>query len=178
MDIMTRSSSLSRFCVCICFAISTLASAAMPVAGDIAPDNLGVTLKDEPVRLKDYAGKAVVISFWASWCPYCLKELPVLYHVQKAAKGRLQVVAINTEDDDTFRKLARAMRTLDIAMSYDPEHKARDAFGVNGIPHMVIIGSDGRIVEVFRGYDESSLKPIVAAINRAIGAGAPESASP
>lgn len=152
------------------FVVSTLASAAMPAAGMAPPDGLGVTLDDKPVRLQDYAGKAVVVSFWASWCPYCLKELPVLYNIQKAAKGRLQVVAINTEDEETFRSLLRAMRTLDIGMSYDPEHKAQDAFGVSGIPHMVVIGRDGRIVEVFRGYGETSLKPIVAAINRAIGA--------
>jgi hypothetical protein len=55
-------------------------------------------------------------------------------------------------------------------MSYDPEGKAQQAFGVNGIPHMVVIGRDGTIVQVFRGYGESSLKPIVAAINQAIGA--------
>jgi thiol-disulfide isomerase/thioredoxin len=159
---------LARACAALLFSVSALATAAMPAAGDMSPDDLGVTLKGAPVHLKDYEGKAVVVSFWASWCTYCLKELPILYNIQKAAKGRLQVVAINTENEDTFRELARAMRTLEIGMSYDPEGKARQAFGVNGIPHMAVIGRDGKIVEVFRGYDESSLKPIVAAINRAI----------
>jgi thiol-disulfide isomerase/thioredoxin len=167
---MSRPAFFARACAALLFSVSALASAAMPSAGDASPDELGVTLKNEPVRLQDYAGKAVVVSFWASWCPYCLKELPILYNIQKAAKGRLQVVAINTENADTFRELRRAMRTLEIGMSYDPDGKAQQAFGVNGIPHMVIIGRDGTIVQVFRGYDESSLKPIVAAINRAIGA--------
>jgi thiol-disulfide isomerase/thioredoxin len=160
----------ARACAALLFSMSTLASAAMPAADDVPPGELGVTLANAPVRLQDYAGKAVVVTFWASWCPYCLKELPILYNIQKAAKGRLKVVAINTEDEDTFRKLKRIMRTLEIDMSYDPEGKAQQAFGVNGIPHMVIIGRDGTIVQVFRGYGESSLKPIVAAINRAIGA--------
>lgn len=61
----------------------------MPAAGDVAPDNPGVTLKGAPVHLKDCEGKAVVVSFWASWCTYCLKELPILYNIRKAAKGRL-----------------------------------------------------------------------------------------
>jgi len=161
---------LARACAALLLSVSTLATAAMPAAGDVPPDDLGMTLKNEPVHLKDYAGKAVVVSFWASWCPYCLKELPILYNIQKAAKGRLQVMAINTEDEDTFRELAHVMRKLEIGMSYDPDGKAQQAFGVNGIPHMVVIGRDGRIVDVFRGYGESSLKPIVAAINRAIGA--------
>jgi thiol-disulfide isomerase/thioredoxin len=86
---------LARTCAAaLLLFVSTLASAAMPAAGDTPPDELGVTLKNAPVHLTDYAGKAVVVSFWASWCPYCLKELPILYNIQKAAKGRLQVVAI------------------------------------------------------------------------------------
>ena len=167
---------MARIGAALLLCLSTLAHAAAPAAGDVPPDDLGMSLKNVPVRLSEYAGQAVVISFWASWCPYCLKELPILYNVQKAAKGRLQIVAINTEDEETFRALTRAMRTLDIRLSYDPKGTARQAFGVNGIPHMVIVGRDGNIVEVFRGYGESSLKPIVAAINRAIGARAAEPA--
>jgi len=164
------SSQFVRGCAALLLCLSNLALAAAPAAGDVPPDDLGMTLKNAPVHLSEYAGQAVVVSFWASWCPYCLKELPILYNVQKAAKGRLQIVAINTEDQETFQALSRAMRTLDIRLTYDPEGTASKAFGVNGIPHMVIIGRDGKIVEVFRGYGESSLKPIVAAINVAIGA--------
>jgi len=167
---MRLHSLFARTCAALLLSVSTLAWAGAPAAGDMAPDDLGMTLKGTPVHLKDYAGKAVVISFWASWCKYCLKELPILYNVQKAAKGRLQVVAINTEDDEIFERLSRAMRTLEIGMSYDPDETARKAYGVNGIPHMVVIGRDGKIVEVFRGYGESSLTPIVAAINKAIAA--------
>ena len=167
---MRLRSLFTRTCAALLLSVSTLAWAGAPAAGDTAPDDIGMTLKGTPVHLKDYAGKAVVISFWASWCKYCLKELPILYNVQKAAKGRLQVVAINTEDDEIFEKLSRAMRTLEIGMSYDPDETARKAYGVNGIPHMVVIGRDGKIVEVFRGYGESSLEPIVAAINKAIAA--------
>src|SRR5438067_6834316 len=134
---------ITRTCAALLLCVSNLALAAAPVAGDVPPDDLGRSLKEVPVHLKDFGGKAMIVTFWASWCPYCLKELPILYNIQKAAKGRLQVVAINTEDIDTFGKLVRAMRTLDIGMSYDPEHKARDAFGVSGIPHMVVIGRDG-----------------------------------
>jgi thiol-disulfide isomerase/thioredoxin len=146
------------------------AGAAMPQAGDIPPNVVGETLKHEKVELGKYAGKAVVISFWATWCPYCLKELPILHGIQKAAKGKVQVIAINTEDRDTFRDVVRAMRTLEIEQAYDPDGDAQKAYGVNGIPHMVVVGRDGRIVKVFRGYDESSLKDIVQAINLATGA--------
>lgn len=166
----TPRSLFKRLCGALLLSLSVSAMAAMPGPGDVPPDTLGQTLKGEPVRLSQYEGKAVVVSFWASWCGYCMKELPILFNIQKAAKGRLQVVAINAEDVDMFRDLTRAMRDLDIGMAYDPDGLAQKAYGVNGIPHMVIIGRDGKIVQVFRGYGESSLKPIVAAINSAIGA--------
>jgi thiol-disulfide isomerase/thioredoxin len=167
---MRLRSLFTRTCAALLLSVSTLAWAGAPAAGDVAPDDLGMRLSGTPVHLKDYAGKAVVISFWASWCKYCLKELPILYNIQKAAKGRLQVVAINTEEEEIFEKLSRAMRTLEIGMAYDPDETASTAYGVKGIPHMVVIGRDGKIVEVFRGYGESSLEPIVAAINKAIAA--------
>jgi thiol-disulfide isomerase/thioredoxin len=109
----------------------------------------------------------VVISFWATWCPYCLKELPILNGIQVAGKGRIQVIAINTEERDVFRKVAKALKTLDVQLTYDPDEEAREAYGVNGIPHLVVIGRDGKIVSTFRGYDESMLPTIVDAINYA-----------
>jgi len=51
---------------------------------------------------------------------------------------------------------------------------SEEAFGVQGIPHMVIVGRDGRIEAVYRGYQESDLDDIVAAINRATGAVKPK----
>jgi thiol-disulfide isomerase/thioredoxin len=110
------------------------------------------------------------MSFWATWCGYCMKELPILANIQKAAKGKVQVIAVNTEESEVFDKVRRPIGKLELVAAYDPENKARKAYGVNGIPHMVIIGRDGKIVEVFRGYDASTLPDIVAAINQAMGA--------
>jgi len=150
---------------------AAIAAAATPSqAGDVAPVYVGETVKGERVELGKYAGQAVVISFWATWCPYCLKELPILHGIQKAAKGKVHVIAINTEDRKTFHKVAGILRELEIEMTYDPDETAREAYGVNGIPHLVVIGRDGRIVNVFRGYGESSLNSIVEAINLATGA--------
>lgn len=152
-------------------ACATAGHAAAPAAGDVPPDYLGRTLDGDAVTLAQHAGKAVVVSYWATWCTYCLKEMPILNNIQRAiGKDRMQVVAVNTEERDVFRKVSRHLSSLDLQLAYDPDRKARDAFGVNGIPHMVIIGRDGKIKAVFRGYSESSLDGIVDAINRATGA--------
>ena len=157
--------------------LSFAAAAAIPGAGDTPPDRAGTTFEGAPVLLAKYKDTAVVISFWATWCPYCLKELPILDGIQRAGKGRVHVIAVNTETRDVFRKVRRLLEgTLAIDLVYDPDKSAAAAFGVNGIPHMVIIGRDGKIVSVYRGYAESSLDGITADINRAIGAASAEGA--
>ena len=156
---------------CLLF-LSMQAQAAAPAVGDVPPDYVGKTLDGDAVKLSDYAGKAVVVSFWATWCPYCLKELPVLNAIQiSPARDHIQVIAINTEDRDMFRQASRALReAISIKMAYDPSKQAQAAYGVKGIPHMVIVGKDGKIVRIYRGYAETALPAIVADINQAIGA--------
>jgi thiol-disulfide isomerase/thioredoxin len=170
-------SSLSRSTAAILLCALVKTASAAPGAGDTPPDFVGQTWNDTPVLLSQYAGKTVVMSFWATWCGYCMKELPILANIQKAAKGKVQVIAVNTEERDVFDEVRRPIGKMELVAAYDPEGKAQKAFGVNGIPHMVIIGRDGKIVEVFRGYDASTLPTIVAAINRAMGATQPSVAA-
>jgi thiol-disulfide isomerase/thioredoxin len=166
---------IRHFFVSLCgAAVLALAAAgpsyAAPRKGDVAPDFLGYARNSDAVHLNQYAGKAVVISFWASWCPYCLKELPILSNIQKAGKGNIQVVAVNIEDLDTFRKLSRILAPLNLQFAYDPNNDAQDAYGVSTLPHMIIVGRDGKIVDIFHGYTEKFIPQIVASINHATGA--------
>lgn len=137
--------------------------------GDLLPQQIGIDLDGDAVSLAPNAGKAIIVSFWASWCPYCLKELPILNNIQRAAgKENMHVVAVNTEAREVYRKVARALRVLDIQIAHDMDHKSRTAYGVNAIPHMVIAGRDGRALSIYRGYDESQLDDIVVNINKAL----------
>ena len=80
----------------------------------------------------------------------------------------MRVIAVNTETRETFHRAASVLSESGLLMSYDPGQRAQSAFGVHGLPHMVIVGRDGNIVNVYRGYDERSLDRIVADINRAL----------
>lgn len=149
-----------------------LNAGAAPGVGDVPPDYVGRLADGTDVKVSDYAGKAVVLSFWATWCPYCLKELPILNAIQVSpARNSIQVIAVNTEERDVFRAASRALgSSLALKLAYDPTSSARHAYGVKGIPHMVIIGKDGNIIRVYRGYDAASLPRIIADINQATGA--------
>lgn len=145
------------------------AARAAPTAGDTAPGFAGRTHEGQVVSLSDHAGKVVVLSFWASWCGPCRKELPLLEGIQKVAgKDRVQVIAINIEDADTFRKMVPAMSALHMMVTSDTVKEAQRAYGVNGIPHMVIVGKTGQVLRVHRGYTEAGVDDVIRDLNRAL----------
>jgi thiol-disulfide isomerase/thioredoxin len=66
--------------------LNALASTPMSLkVGDVPPDAFGKSSTQEVIHLSDYRGKIVVISFWATWCGPCRKELPFLVTLQKNA---------------------------------------------------------------------------------------------
>jgi thiol-disulfide isomerase/thioredoxin len=141
--------------------------------GSEPPAALGTTLDGKDVSTKDYAGKILVVTFWASWCGPCKAELPILENLQNAGKGSIQVVAVNIEERDQFRRVARALAGLKLQITHDAGKWASDAYGVKGIPHMIIIGGDGKVRSVHRGYGEGMIPQLVDEINSALAEGRP-----
>lgn len=125
----------ATFAFALFMGIATTAAAG-PDIGEQAPDVLGVAVDGSPVSLAEYAGKPIVVTFWATWCPYCRKELPILEGIQRSAgTGSLQVIAVNTETGEVFRKAARALgNAVTLKLLHDAGRKASDAYGVHGTP--------------------------------------------
>jgi len=118
--------------------------------------------------VSDLRGKVVIVTFWATWCGYCMKELPVLAALQKMkGSNDLAVVGVSHNDDlEAFKKARHNWRSLDVILTYDAkDQRIAKPYGVNTIPHMVIIGRDGRIDDVYVGYDESMLDQILAEVD-------------
>lgn len=158
--------------------LSAQALAAVPTIGDMAPDEFGRTITGDIPKLADFQGKVVVITFWATWCGYCMKELPVLEGLQRAGKNNVQVVAINTEERDVFRQAERALRSsVTMKLTYDAGGKGAKLYDVKSYPYLVIIGRDGKIIDVHHGYAESMLPKILDAVNLAIATPAPAAAA-
>ncbi len=162
----TSSSALALGVLLACLASAALAK---PVEGQLPPDLVGSDQAGKPVLLNAYHGKAVVLTFWATWCGYCKKELPVLHDIQQqAGRGQLEVIAVNTESEQIFQSAAKALAKLDLNIINDDDGKVAKAYGVDGLPHMVIIGRDGKVIAIHRGFDERILKNVAADINLAL----------
>ncbi len=90
-------------------------------------------------------GKVLVLDFWATWCGPCIRASPMLEGLQNAYDGRLEIVGIGgSEEKATFKKYVLKHKP-NYAQMFD-EHQILDsALGVRGIPHVVVLSTDGVI---------------------------------
>jgi len=135
--------------------------------GDSPPDKLGRTSTGEHVRLADYRGKIVIISFWASWCGPCRRELPVLASIQeKATRDKVVVLAVNwRQSADQFRSIKQILKKTELTLISDESGSAGRAYDVDAIPHMIVVGRDGKIASIHVGYSEAEIPQFVDEIN-------------
>lgn len=141
------------------------ASAASPLPGEMPPaaGALGVDRQGQPVNLSDHRGKIVVVTFWASWCGPCRRELPMLEGLQKVVgKDALQVFAINwMEPRSDFVRIVRDRSWPRLDYLHDAKGELGELYGITSIPHMFVIGHDGEIAYTHRGYSAEGLPKIL-----------------
>ncbi|MEM9531075.1 MAG: TlpA disulfide reductase family protein [Pseudomonadota bacterium] len=134
---------------------------------DQAPEYLGVAANGNAVFRNHFEGQVVVVTFWASWCPPCMEELPALNRLARRFGERLTVLAVSFDDSPAdrayVRRHASAYRLFFIN---DPNHVVRKRFAVSAIPHLFVIGPDGMVTMSKRGYDKSAIRSIMAEIQQ------------
>lgn len=106
------------------------------------------------MTLAQHKGKdVVVLDFWATWCPPCVKGLPVVSKVCADMKDKGVVFyAVNQRENVDTIKSFLEKRELKLLVPLDKTGKAGKAFNVSGIPQTVLIGRDGTVQAVHVGF--------------------------
>jgi peroxiredoxin len=101
-----------------------------------APDFALPDLDGHTHRLADYRGRPLLVSFWATWCPSCRREMPALAALRKAiADDGIAVVAIDVGDRaDNIRNFLQAHSVEGLTVLRDADKKAATAWHVMGLP--------------------------------------------
>ena len=143
-------------------AAASKASPTQPQVGEVPPDALGTDRQGQPVTISQHRGKVVIVTFWASWCGPCRKELPMLGQVQKTVgRDYMEVIAINlNETPRQFNGVVRENPDVDLTWVRD-RGKVSDRYGVKALPNMFIIGRDGKIAHTHLGYSEKVFKQLI-----------------
>jgi cytochrome c biogenesis protein CcmG, thiol:disulfide interchange protein DsbE len=122
------------------------------LVGSTAPPLVLADLGGRDVSLASLRGKAVVLNFWATWCPPCKEELPAFAEAWRASRGRcLEIVGVTEEStrEDAIAEVQRMEVPFPILL--DPDGAVARAFGVTGYPRTYLIDAEGRIRKIFSG---------------------------
>jgi thiol-disulfide isomerase/thioredoxin len=116
----------------------------------------GTHFNGKPFKLDDYRGKVLLVDFWATWCPPCMKELPNLLETHKEfADSGFEVVGIALDDDrDTLKEFLDDRKLPWVTLwSADKDHQMYDdplakKFGVDGIPRTFLVDREGKVAAI------------------------------
>lgn len=157
--------------VMFCVAAAVTANSAWAVsAGDPAPDfSLKAINGDATVNLKDFRGKVVYLDFWASWCPPCLKSMPLLNKMRGRLKDEgVEVIGVNVDQDEGDALGFLKEHPVDFPILKDVDGKTPDSFGLQAMPTSYVIDRNGVVRYVHEGFRDGDIGEIEAKIKDAL----------
>ncbi len=122
---------------------------------EMAPDFTVYNSAGEAVKLSDYAGKPVVLNFWASWCPPCREEMPYFEELYTEMGDEVEFMMVNMTDNDreTVEVATKFMTDAGYTMPilFDTDTQAARAYTVIGVPMTMFVNAEGELVATARG---------------------------
>ncbi len=119
---------------------------------------INFTVYDEnnnEVKLEDYIGKPIVINYWATWCGYCVKEMPTFNKVYEEEKDEVVFMMINATDgvSETVDKAKKFIKenNFQFPVYYDIKEEVGYQYGIYSLPTTIFINKKGEIEIGYKG---------------------------
>jgi thiol-disulfide isomerase/thioredoxin len=138
-------------------AVMYFSSPSSTKTGHSGPKNDRISFSTRSINQGDFSldyhrGKPVVVNFWATWCPPCVKEIPHFVEAQEKYKDKVQFVGISLDDSPqpVGPFISKHRINYPIVMS---SRAISNQFGsITSIPTTFILDKDHKIIDVAVGY--------------------------
>lgn len=114
----------------------------------------------------------VVLSFWATWCKPCLRELPHLAELQEKYEGRVTVLAVNIDETRSVNKVRPFLKSkrIDLQVPMDTSGDIRRLLQVgSSVPYVLIYDEHGNEVYSHSGYKDGDEHELEAQVRKLLG---------
>ena len=122
--------------------------------GEEIPDFAAIDLDGANVTLSEFRDREVVVlDFWATWCQPCIQSMPALHALNDEFDERgAEFLAVNVGEEPELVRDFLQDKEFAVRVVMDEQEDISGAYGVRGIPQLVIVGMDGRVVRIEVGY--------------------------
>ena len=131
------------------FSVNPLYSATKMPSFSLESVTTGMAVSSET-----FAGKSLLITFFATWCPPCIQEIPNLIEVQNTfGEGNFSVIALSVDQEGpkVVRRIVEK-KNINYPVMMADDSVTRDFGGVYGIPTSFLVNSRGNVVKKYTGY--------------------------
>ena len=136
-------------------------AAADPAAPAFSLPVLGQSA--QKISLSDYAGKPLIVNFFASWCEPCQKETPLLARFYRAEHAKVAIVGLDENDVLGSAMSFTRKEGVRYPVGFDPEVVAASAYGVAALPQTFFLDARHRIVDrVFGAVTQADINRGIA----------------
>lgn len=119
-------------------------------------------------QLSESRGHVVILSFWATWCPYCIEEMPDIQKITENYEG-VEAILVNCGEDAQSVKDFMAENSYDFTWALDEDYAVQSAYPTSGIPYTLVIDAEGNVVQAFSGSKPSGMyNDFAAAVEEAM----------
>ena len=136
-----------------------------------APSSLALEDISGQIRsLEEFRGSVVIVNFWATWCPPCLREFPSLERLKGEMADRpLEILAVNAYESKPKVKRFRGLPKNGIRVLMDSTGKETEKWFVKVYPTSFIVDTEGRVVRMLVGeydWDSAEVREWVEALSK------------
>lgn len=128
-------------------------------------------LSGKPVNTANLSAKGpIVISFWATWCAPCKRELNTIHEVYEEWQNEtgITIVAVSIDDEKTKAQVPLYVngKGWEYIVLLDPNWDFKRAMGVGNVPHTFLVDAEGNIVYSHTGYSEGDEEKLLDEIRK------------
>ena len=132
-------------------------------AGDVMTDGTLYDPDGNEHHLAEFKGQYILLDFWSQTCGPCRRAIPELEEVARTYAGRLTVVCISTDPKEVWKQCLqiKGMKGIQWNELRNDGGGLQADYGVQGLPHYVLIAPDGKVKHVWAGYWKGVIRTIL-----------------